>query len=67
MLAVASSDVDRAVKAIDDDFLDVLGPDAKRAAKHVIDLDAEENSCPGCGTSFRELPRSCPGCGLRLS
>lgn len=36
------------------------------AADAVIDLDADENSCPACmGTIPRGSP-SCPDCGLRL-
>lgn len=66
MLAVASEDAQRAVDAIDGAFLDGLDASARATAEHVIDLDAEENSCPACGETFRVLPRACPGCGLRL-
>lgn len=66
MLAVASDDHARAIAAIDGAFLDDLEPEARARAEHVIDLDAEQNSCPACGEAFRVLPRACPGCGLRL-
>ena len=37
----------------------------RQAADAVIDLDADEFTCPACGASFAKAPR-CPECGLRL-
>lgn len=36
------------------------------AADAVIDLDADENSCPACLDSIPKGARSCPSCGLVL-
>jgi hypothetical protein len=40
--------------------------EAVAAAGHVIDLDAEQATCPACMTSFPTDATRCPGCGLRL-
>ena len=43
-----------------------MSPEEQAAADAVIDLDADENSCPAClGTIPKQAPR-CPSCGLRL-
>lgn len=40
--------------------------EAVAAAGHLIDLDAEQATCPACTTSFPTDATRCPGCGLRL-
>jgi hypothetical protein len=46
--------------------VELLDPDGRRAAETTIDLDREENQCPGCLGPLRGLPERCPGCGLRF-
>ncbi|QDU86115.1 hypothetical protein Pla163_32640 [Planctomycetes bacterium Pla163] len=46
--------------------LESLDEAGRRAAAHVIDLDAESNDCPACGEPFSGHPVRCPSCGLRL-
>ncbi len=36
------------------------------AADAVIDLDADENTCPACMTKIPGGAKRCKGCGLRL-
>ena len=43
-----------------------MGEEERRAAAHVIDLDAPSNDCPACGVTFEGHPTRCPGCGLRI-
>ena len=41
--------------------------DRERASvETVIDLDADENTCPACLEPFRGHPSRCPSCGLRI-
>jgi len=37
----------------------------RAAAAAVVDLDADELTCPACGDTFASAGR-CPGCGLNL-
>lgn len=46
--------------------MELLDPEARRAADATIDLDREENQCPGCLGTLRGLPERCPSCGLRF-
>ena len=59
--------MEAASPAMNDDFLSGLDDEARRAADAVIDLDAEENSCPACGDAWTSVPQRCPSCGLRIS
>jgi predicted amidophosphoribosyltransferase len=43
-----------------------LSPEERAAADSVVDLDAEEATCPACQTVFETAASRCPGCGLRL-
>lgn len=65
-LAVASVDAGRAVKAIQDEFLGALEPEARACAEATLDLDAEEKTCPACTARFTGMPSRCPSCGLRI-
>jgi len=44
-----------------------MDEDSKRAAQHVIDLDASENSCPACLEPMPGGASRCPSCGLRFA
>ena len=70
MLAVAGSEVERA-RAVLQEFHDQGLTDAERAAANlVVDLDAEETTCPACLTTFATAgvgsDGQCPDCGLFL-
>jgi rubrerythrin len=54
------------VAKLEEESLAALDPVARKAAQHVIDLDAAENDCPACGRRFAGHPARCPGCGLRI-
>ena len=49
-----------------DDALDPLADGSRRAEPAPVDLDADENACPACGTAFAGAPKRCPECGLRI-
>lgn len=55
------------MRCIEESFLEGLDPEARRSAEAVIDLDADENTCPACGELFERVPASCPSCGLKLT
>ncbi|MEL6429206.1 MAG: hypothetical protein AAFZ87_00175 [Planctomycetota bacterium] len=57
---ILKRDADAALDRIDADGT------LRKAAEHVIDLDAESSACPACGESIPRGHRRCPGCGLRL-
>ncbi|GEM_PF-1534961 len=66
MLAVASEDVPAAMGALRaraDAELDDAG---RRATSTVIDLEAEQNTCPGCFGTLPQGATRCPECGLRF-
>ena len=66
MLAVASEDVSAATSALRakaNAELDELG---RRSSSTVIDLEAEENTCPGCFGKIQQGATRCPECGLRI-
>jgi len=48
--------------------LEKIDPDGtlRRAAEHVVDLDAETSTCPACMDEVPRGARRCPGCGLRF-
>jgi hypothetical protein len=54
------------VEVIQDQWRAGLSPEEAAAAELVVDLDAEETTCPACLTAFRPDVLSCPGCGLRF-
>ena len=43
-----------------------FSPAERAAAEAVLNFDAEEMTCPACGTSFATGPAECPDCGLFL-
>jgi len=43
-----------------------LDPEQRAAAELVVDLDAEESTCPACLSPIPGGATRCPGCGLRL-
>lgn len=44
-----------------------LADDERAAAETVVDFDAEETTCPACGTSFPTSKTDrCPECGLNF-
>ncbi|MEZ5973285.1 MAG: hypothetical protein R3F33_03410 [Planctomycetota bacterium] len=43
-----------------------MAPEELAAAQAVIDLDAEQNSCPACLGPIPGGATRCPGCGLRF-
>lgn len=51
---------------MDASFLEGLDPEQRKQAEAVIDLEADENACPACGTGFAGAPSHCPECGLRI-
>ncbi|MDP6739255.1 MAG: hypothetical protein QF404_04490 [Planctomycetota bacterium] len=66
MLAVASDDAPAAISALRvqaDSELDEAG---RRSSSTVIDLEAEENTCPGCFGTIQQGATRCPECGLRV-
>ncbi len=65
-LAVASEHGPVAARAVDDHWAKDLSPEERAASELVVDLDAEEATCPACLTTFRTGTNRCPGCGLRL-
>lgn len=65
-LAVASEDKFEAARAVDDHWARDLSPEERAATEMVIDLDADEATCPACLTTFKTGILRCPGCGLRL-
>ena len=65
-LAVARADAERALRAIQESFLDALEPAARSCAETTIDLDAAENTCPACSARIAGQPERCPTCGLRI-
>lgn len=70
-LAVATPDVPDALQLLEEHEraeLSRMDPDGSvtRAAEHVIDLDADEASCPACGAGIPQGRLRCPGCGLRI-
>ena len=66
MLAVASDDAQRAIKALRDEWYDKASEDERAAAVAVVDHNASEITCPACGTVFASGPPECPDCGLGL-
>jgi len=54
------------VEVIQDQWKAGLSPEEAAAAELVVDLDAEETTCPACLTAFRPDVLACPGCGLRF-
>lgn len=66
MLAVAGSEARAALACMEEAEIAAMGEEERKAAAHVIDLDAPSNDCPACGTTFEGHPARCPGCGLRL-
>ena len=65
-LAVASEHTRDAARAVDDHWAKDLSAEERAATEMVIDLDAEEATCPACLTTFKTGTTRCPGCGLRL-
>jgi len=63
---VASEDVEAAQSIYDAHWGEELDEEARVAASREIDLDAEENSCPACGSRFATGGTHCPECGLRV-
>jgi predicted amidophosphoribosyltransferase len=43
-----------------------MGPEELAAADAVIDLDADESTCPACTGTIPRGAARCPECGLRL-
>ena len=45
-----------------------LSNEARSAADQVVDLDADETTCPACTATFNPAasPGRCPDCGLAL-
>jgi len=71
-LAVAGPDVvaaSAAIEAIADAELSEAIPDAevRRQATLVVDLDAEETTCPACLTVVPGGSSRCPSCRLRFA
>jgi hypothetical protein len=66
-LAVASADVQRAL-AVHQQHLDAMvAREGLRATDRAADFDAEETSCPACGTRFATAGVTrCPDCGLNF-
>jgi hypothetical protein len=65
-LAVASQDAPSAARIVHGLWGRELDPSALAAAAQSIDLDAQEATCPACGSSFAPDLARCPGCGLRF-
>ncbi len=65
-LAVASTDMKASAIAIDEQWSQQLTAEEKAATEMVIDLDAEEATCPACMTAFAPGVTHCPECGLRV-
>ncbi|MCA8981916.1 MAG: hypothetical protein H6831_16265 [Planctomycetes bacterium] len=65
-LAVAGEDRLEAARAVDDHWARDLSDAERAATEMVIDLDADEATCPACMTTFKTGIDRCPGCGLRL-
>lgn len=64
---VASRDVVLAQRAVEAHWEAGLDEGARAQANAVVDLDAEENLCPACGTPFRTAAGRCGECGLKLA
>ena len=43
-----------------------LTDEERQAAHTVVDLDADESSCPACQTAFDPKLGRCPECGLNF-
>ena len=71
MLAVASTDADRARVALQEFYDRGLTEEQKQAADIVMDFDADELTCPACLATFLNTPPNgpdrCPDCGLNLA
>lgn len=66
MLAVASTDLPDALRALEERWAGELTPEAYEASQRAIDLDADSALCPACSTPFTPGRARCPGCGLRV-
>ncbi len=65
-LAVANEEAPRAIEVIQAHMNEGLDEAAIRATRAVVDLDAEESTCPACEATIPQGTPRCPGCGLRL-
>lgn len=52
------------IRAFEDAGLD---PEAVARSRAVVDFDADEATCPACGTTFTTDATRCPECGLRFA
>jgi hypothetical protein len=66
MLAVASDDVPLAISALRAQADSELDEAGRRSSSTVIDLEAEENTCPGCFGTIQRGATRCTECGLRV-
>ncbi|HPF15146.1 MAG: hypothetical protein H6830_00810 [Planctomycetes bacterium] len=65
-LVVTSEDAPEAARMLHERELASMSPEEQAAAQSVIDLDAEQNSCPACLETIPGGAARCPGCGLRI-
>ncbi|MEM7201405.1 MAG: hypothetical protein AAF628_14135 [Planctomycetota bacterium] len=63
-LAVAGHQRDAALQMLDQRWLDGLDDAGRQAAQTVVDLEAEQTTCPACQTVFQPTEPRCPDCGL---
>jgi hypothetical protein len=66
VLAVASHQAQLALEQIEAHFTHGMTDRERASVETVIDLDADENTCPACLEPFRGHPSRCPSCGLRI-
>lgn len=43
-----------------------MSEEERAAAHNVVDFDAEEATCPACGTAFPTTATRCPECDLNF-
>jgi len=65
-LAVASRDLESAREVLDACWSRDLTPLARASAELVVDLEADQTTCPACLAGFAPSEPRCPSCGLRF-
>ena len=65
-LAVSNDDAQRAARIVFEHWGQGVDREALARALQPIDLDAEQTSCPACGTAFGPDATRCPSCKLKF-